>query len=326
MCRLLKSHHRELTQVHTQRVFEHRGDHSLEHVPDFLLAQKRSLDINLGELGLTIRAQVFIPEALGDLVVAVITGHHQQLLEQLGALRQSKKVTVMHPTGHEVVTSAFRRGFAEHGGFDIDEPIGIQKLAHFHGHAVAQHQVVLHIRTAQIQHPVSQACGLAQVLIVQLERRCDRRIKHDELMTQDLDLAAFEVVIGRAIRAGAHQALDLDTKFVANAFSRFEHLGTVRVAYHLYVAFAVTDIHKNHTTMVTATVDPTTQGHGFAQKGFGHKTAIVRAHGHKKLSKPAKKGGTVMNKTIFQPEAATEPLSPWKSHTSVPRPHSSSIQ
>ena len=33
---------------------------------------------------------------------------------------------------------------------DVDEAIGIKELARFHGHAVAQHQVVLHVRTAQI--------------------------------------------------------------------------------------------------------------------------------------------------------------------------------
>ena len=41
--------------------------------------------------------------------------------------------------------------------------IGIQELAHLHGHTVAQHQVVLHVGAAQVEHPVRQARGFAQV-------------------------------------------------------------------------------------------------------------------------------------------------------------------
>ena len=188
-------HDRELAQIDIQGVLENGGDHALEHVANLLLAQERGFNIDLREFGLAVSAQVFITEALGDLVVAVKTGHHQQLLEQLGALRQGKKMTVMDPAGHQVVARAFGRGLAQHRGFDVNETVGIQKLAHFHRHAVAQHQVVLHVGAAQIQHPVRQARGLAQVLIVELERRRDRRVEHRQLMAQHLDLAALDLII-----------------------------------------------------------------------------------------------------------------------------------
>src|SRR4249919_165135 len=45
-------------------------------------------DVELGEVGLPIRPEVFVAIAPGDLVVALHTGHHEQLLEQLGTLRQ----------------------------------------------------------------------------------------------------------------------------------------------------------------------------------------------------------------------------------------------
>jgi hypothetical protein len=35
---------------------------------------------------------------------------------------------------------------------------------------VAQHQVVLHVRPAQVQHAVHQARGFRQVLVIELER------------------------------------------------------------------------------------------------------------------------------------------------------------
>jgi hypothetical protein len=195
-------------------------DHALEDVADFLFVQERGFDIDLRELGLAVGAQVFVAEALGDLVVAVVAGHHQQLLEQLGRLGQREELAVVHAAGHQVVARALGRALGEHGRFDVDEAIGIQELAHLHGHAVAQHQVVLHVRAAQVQHAVREARGLRQVLVVQLERRRDRGVEHLELVAQHFDLAALEVVVGGALGARAHQALDLHAELVAQALGR----------------------------------------------------------------------------------------------------------
>ena len=63
------------------------------------LGEERGLDIDLRELGLAVGAQVFVAEALGDLVVAVEARHHQQLLEQLGRLRQREEHAVVHAAG-----------------------------------------------------------------------------------------------------------------------------------------------------------------------------------------------------------------------------------
>ena len=110
-------------------------------------------------------------------------------------------------------------------------------------------------------------------------------------MAQHFNLAAFEVVVGGAFWAGTNQAFDLDAKFIADAFRCFEHVGAVRVADHLHIAFAVTNIDKNDATVVTAAVDPPAQSYSFAQQGFGHKTAIVGTHSHRVLSEPAQGGG-----------------------------------
>jgi hypothetical protein len=277
-------HDREFTQVHAHGVLEHGFDHALEHVADVLLGQEGRLDIDLGEFRLAVGTQVFVAEALGDLVVAVIAGHHQQLLEQLGRLGQREKLAVVHAAGHEIIARAFGRALGEHGGFDVDETVGIEELAHLHRHLVTQHQVLLHVRAAQVQHAVRQAGGFRQVVVVQCERRRDRGVEHVQLVAQHLDLAAFQVVVGGAFRAGTHQAFDLHTELVAQVFGRLEHLGAVGVAHHLHVAFAVTQVDKNHATVVTAAVDPAAQGHGLAQLGFGHQTAVVGTHCHIRLS------------------------------------------
>jgi hypothetical protein len=289
----LVGHDREIAQIHLDGVFEHGGDHALEHVADFFLAQERGFDIDLREFGLAVGTQVFVAEALGDLVIAVVAGHHQQLLEQLGRLRQRKEMAIVHAAGHQVVARAFGRGLGQHRGLDVDKAIGIEELAHFHGHAVTQHQVVLHVGAAQVQHAVRQARGLRQVVVVQLERGRHRRVEHHQFMAQHFDLAALEAFIDRALGARAHQTFDLHAKLVAQAFGRCKHLGAVGVADHLHITFAVAQINKDHAAMVAAAVNPAAQGNGFAHLGFGHQTAIVGAHGHNLLSRRCLEGQRV---------------------------------
>ena len=97
----------------------------MEHVANVLLAQERGFNIDLGEFGLAVGAQVFVAETFGDLVITVVTGHHQELLEELRALGQREKMTVVHTAGHQVVARAFGRAFGEHGRFNIYKPVGI---------------------------------------------------------------------------------------------------------------------------------------------------------------------------------------------------------
>ena len=78
--------------------------------------------------------------------------------------------------------------------------------------------------------------------------------------------------------ARAHQALDLEAELVAQALGRLEHLGAVRVADDLHVAFAVAQVDEDHAAVVAAAVHPAAQGHGLAQQGFGHQTAVGGTH------------------------------------------------
>ena len=273
-------HDREVAQIDVRGVLEHGADHALEHVADVVLGHERGFDVDLREFGLAVGAQVLVAEALGDLVVTVKAGHHQQLLEQLRGLRQREKAAVVHAAGHQVVARAFGRGLAQHRRFDVDEPVGVEELARLHRHLVAQHQVALHGRAAQVQHAVGQAGGFAQVVVVDLERRRDGRVQDRQLVGQYLDLAALQVVVDRAFGARAHQAGHLHAEFIAQVFRHLEGRRAVRVAHDLHIAFTVTQVDEDHPTMVTATVDPAAQGHGLAHQGFGHKTAVVGTHGH----------------------------------------------
>jgi hypothetical protein len=66
----------------------------LDHPHHVFGGDKRHLDVELRELRLTVGTQVLIAEAAGDLVVALEATHHEQLLEQLRALRQRVPVAL----------------------------------------------------------------------------------------------------------------------------------------------------------------------------------------------------------------------------------------
>ena len=64
----------------------HVHENLLGERDDVFLIREAHLDVELRELRLAIRAEVFIAVAAGELEVAFHTAHHQQLLEQLRRL------------------------------------------------------------------------------------------------------------------------------------------------------------------------------------------------------------------------------------------------
>ena len=67
-------------------------------------------EVDLGELGLAVGAQILVAEAAGDLEVALEAGDHQDLLEDLRRLRQRVETAGMNAAGDQVVARAFGRG------------------------------------------------------------------------------------------------------------------------------------------------------------------------------------------------------------------------
>ena len=60
----------------------------LDHREDVLLVDEGHLDVELRELEAAVRAGCLVAQAPHDLVVAVLSGHHQELLELLRRLRE----------------------------------------------------------------------------------------------------------------------------------------------------------------------------------------------------------------------------------------------
>ena len=277
-------HDGELAQIHIHGVFKDGANHALEQAADFFFAKEGSFNINLGKFWLAVGTQIFVAEAFGDLVVAVVASNHQHLLVDLGRLGQGEEMPVVYAAGHEVVARAFGGGFAQHGGFNVDKAIGIEEFANFHRHFVAQHEVALHIRAAQVKHAVGEAGGFAQMLVIKLEGWRNRWVKHYQLVAKNLDFARGNGIVGGAFRAGAYQAFDLDAELVTQVFGQFEHFGAVGVAHDLHEAFAVAQIDKDNAAVVAPAIDPAAQGNGLPHQGFSNLTAINRTHRHLRVA------------------------------------------
>ena len=153
------------------------------------------LDVELHELVLTVGAQVLVAEAAGDLVVAVDARHHQQLLEQLGRLRQRVERARLLARRHEELAGALGRRRHEHRRLDLDEALGVHRPAERAVDGGADAQVALHPLAAQVEVAVLQPDVLVDVVGagVDRERRRRRHAQHLDLALADLDLAGRQV-------------------------------------------------------------------------------------------------------------------------------------
>ena len=206
--------HRVFVGHHRERIRQRHAEHFLEQVArerfhqraDRLLAEERGLDVDLRELGLPVGAQVLVAEALDDLVVAVEARDHQHLLEQLRALRQRVELAVVDARGHEELARALGRGLVEHRRLDVDEAVAVEEAARRLRRGVAQAQVLLHRVAPQVEDAVLEAHRLREVVVVELERRRERRVEDLDFVRQHLDLARAQVRIDGARGPRAHHA------------------------------------------------------------------------------------------------------------------------
>src|SRR5207244_8826017 len=107
----------------------------LEHV---LALYEAHFEVELGEFGLAVGAEVFVAEAACYLEVAPDAGDHEELLELLGRLGQGVELAGVHAAGHQVVSRSLRGALDEDGGLDLEEVAGVQVIADELDEAVAQ--------------------------------------------------------------------------------------------------------------------------------------------------------------------------------------------
>jgi hypothetical protein len=81
------------------------------------------LQVELRELRLPVRPQIFIAEAANQLEVPVETCNHQYLLEKLRRLGKRIELAEIEPARHDEIASALGRAFCKERRFDLKESL-----------------------------------------------------------------------------------------------------------------------------------------------------------------------------------------------------------
>ena len=258
---------------------EHAFHQALGHGHDLFFIHKAHLHVHLGELRLAVGAQIFITKAAHDLKIALQTGHHEQLFENLRRLGQGVEFAGIQPAGHQKVPRPFGRGLGEHRGFHLRKAVLVQKPPHALGHPVAQTQVGLHARSAQIQIAPGQTQIFARIAtVLNGERRRFGGIEQLPFVDDHLDLTRNQVGVDHALWAGPHPALDGQHVFRAqNVRIGVSRRGHVRAEDHLSKTLAVTQVYKNQPAVVAPVLHPAHKADFRPIVGNGQLPAVLRA-------------------------------------------------
>ena len=256
------------------------GHELVEHFHDFVLVHKGHFDVDLREFRLTVSAEVFITEALGNLEVAVHTGNHQELLVLLRRLRKGVELARVHAGRHEVVTCAFRSGLAKARSFDVFETVSVEEIVHGLEEAALEEELLLDPRTAEVQVAVLQAEVVVFlaffVRVVNGERRGEGGVQDFELVSLDFDFTRGELFVGVAFFAGVDLTSHVNNVFVTELFGSLQHVGVVvGVENDLGLAILVAEVNENHTTMVAAAIHPTGECYGLANIFLAKLAAVM---------------------------------------------------
>ena len=185
----------------------------------------------------------------------------------------------MYTGRHEVVARALRGGLGEHRGLDLEEAVLIEVVARDLRYAVAQHEVALHGRAAQVKVAVLQTDLVADFLVVvDLERGGLRLGQDADVLGDDLDLAGRHLLVDGSRVTGDELALDRNDELGAAGEGDVEQVGVHRlVEGALNDACAVAQQQEQYAAVVAHAIDPAVNGYGLACVLQAKVAAHVRA-------------------------------------------------
>ena len=183
----------------------------------------------------------------------------------------------MDAAGHQEVTSAFGGGLDEGGGLNFQEAVFIEVVPGDLGHLVAEHQVLLQLRTAQVQVTIFQTehfIGLGAVHDfkgrgLSLAQNAQLGDEHFDVTGGDFFALALPFPNGAY---GGHHI------FAAEGGSLLENLlvGVVPEG-QLEQAGAIPQICEDQAAQVTLPLDPAADGDGFPNVFCAQSATIVGA-------------------------------------------------
>ncbi len=301
---------------------------ALDHLLDVFGAHERGLEVDLSELGLPVGPQIFVAEAARDLEVAVVPRHHQQLLVDLGRLRQRVELPAVDSARNQVVAGAFGRRFGEDRRLDLEEVEIGERAARPLQEPVAEDQVLLQLRATEVEHAVLEAELLGRQLLLLLaghrNARGLRGARDLEIGDVDLDLPRAQALVAGRLGSECHLAGHQHDGLGPRRCGPRHHLGRrpVGVARELHQSRAVAQVDEHKSAQVPPTVDPAAEPHLLAHVGAGELAGPVGAQrrgAHAARGGPGKRhvvnalrrrGGRCRTHRQWQPRAVADAPSP----------------
>ena len=163
---------KRIRNIHVKNTLEELSHHRLEGIEHILLLHERHLAVDLCKLRLTVSTEVLVTEAAHNLEIAVVTGHHKQLLECLRRLRQRIELACIHSGRNHEVTRALRSRLDEIRSLYLHESLVIQEITDHMRDLVTNHERILERISSEIQVSVLRADIITAVaLVLDSERR-----------------------------------------------------------------------------------------------------------------------------------------------------------
>ena len=239
--------------------------HRLDEGHHGRLVDEAHLEVELGELGLAVAAQVLVAVAARDLHVAVDPGDHQELLELLRALRQRIDRARLEPRRHDEVACALGGALDEGRRLDLDEAVGVVDLADRLDHPAAEHQAALHRLAPDVEVAVLEPDALVDrgVGLVDVERRGLGLGQDLDLGRLEFDGARRELRVLRAGEPWRDGSRDRDDELGSDPACLFVGRGGVRlVDDDLGDPVPIAQVEEDQLAVVTAAVDPAREARG----------------------------------------------------------------
>src|SRR6056300_566738 len=115
-------------------------------------------------------------------------------------------------------------------------------------------------------------------MFIQLKGWCFRLIQNDKLFAQHFDCASRHVRVHGGIGSCSDSACDFQHVFAAHAVSQGKGFLGVGIKHNLHDTCSITNIQKDNSAVITATINPATQCDGLVDVLASQDATKMTAH------------------------------------------------
>ena len=265
-------------EIQAAQRLDHRRNDRFQRGQHLVLTPEGSLQVQLSEFDLAVRSKILVAVAPGDLVVTLHASDHQQLLEQLGRLREGVERAPAEPAGNQEIAGTLRSRLHQGRSLHLEEAVVCQSGPHrLEGSRTGQ-EIGRHPRTTEVQVSEFEAPHLVDIgTIVDLERKRIGGRQHGDLRGAYLNLPRRQVGVDGPFGPGSNRTQNRDAELVSQGVSDVVEVGLLLgVDDHLHDAAGVTQVHKQDATVIAPGRHPARHPHLVAYVFGAQKSGMCR--------------------------------------------------